>query len=467
MSIRLIALYIFVAGLSIYAWKDWFKSLCGLILLMGIFEHEDMPKTLFGIQGLNPWNVLFLVIALAWVASRRREELIWDAPRHISVLLLMYLVVILIGVFRAIFDRSYIEDYPLKHLISEELINTLKWALPALLLFDGCRTRRRVIMALVCLLALYLIVSIQVVRFQPLSAAFGDSQALSRTRVRLGRYIGYSACDISTMLAGASWAFLAVLPLIRQRKYRVMGLISAGVVTYAQALTGGRAGFLAWGATGLILCLLRWRKYLILAPVVIVLLPIVFPAATMRMFSGFRQTDVTGQSTVDGYTVTSGRTLVWPQVIELISESSLVGYGRLGMQRTGLTQKLLEEDLGFPHPHNVYLETLLDNGIIGSLPIVLFWGILIVRSAVLFRSNNRLYSAVGCLALALMLAQVFGGIGAQHYYPRVSTLGMWGAAFLMLRVYVEEKRTQASMAVGEFFREETLGLVPVTAASAY
>jgi hypothetical protein len=34
MSIRITALYIVVTGLSIHAWKDWFKSLCGLILLM-------------------------------------------------------------------------------------------------------------------------------------------------------------------------------------------------------------------------------------------------------------------------------------------------------------------------------------------------------------------------------------------------------------------------------------------------
>ena len=43
MSIRITVLYLVVAGLSIYAWKDWFKSLCGLILLMAVIEHEDMP----------------------------------------------------------------------------------------------------------------------------------------------------------------------------------------------------------------------------------------------------------------------------------------------------------------------------------------------------------------------------------------------------------------------------------------
>ncbi|MBN1506414.1 MAG: O-antigen ligase family protein [Sedimentisphaerales bacterium] len=454
MSIRHVALYVVIAGLSMYAWKDWFKSLCGLLLLMAVFEHEDMPKAVFGVQGLNPWNMLFVMVAIAWAASRHREGLLWDMPRHISVLLLIYLAVILIGVLRAVFDRAYIADYPLKNLISEELINTVKWALPAILLFDGCRTRRRVVMALVCILAVYVIVAIQVGRFMPPGAAFGDSGSLDRLRVRLGRYIGYSACDISAMLAGASWAILASLPLIRRRKYRIMGWILAGVVAYGQSLTGGRAGFVAWGATGFILCLLKWRKYLILAPVVVILLPAVFPAAAARMLSGFGQTDVSGQSVRDDDTITSGRNRMWPRVIDKIGESPVVGHGRLAMKRTGLYQKLLDEDLPFAHPHNVYLETLLDNGLLGSLPIVLFWGILIFRSAVLFRSPNRLYAAIGGLSFALLVSQAFAGIGAQHYYPRVSTVGMWVAAFLMLRVSVEEERAQAGVVADESTREE-------------
>jgi len=446
MSIRVTALYIFVAFLCIYAWKDWFKSLCGLILLMAIIEHEDIPKTMFGIQGFNTWNILFVVIFLAWVVNRRREGLTWDMPRHINVLLLMYLGVIMVGFLRAVFDRSNIQYYPLKNLISEELINTIKWTLPGLLLFDGCRTRRRVIMALVCILGTYLIVAVQVARFMPPGAAFGDGELLNRSRIRLGRYIGYSACDISAMLAGAFWGVLATLPLIRRKKYQWIGLMLASLVVYGQALTGGRAGYLAWGGTGLIFCLLRWRKYLVLVPVVVILLPVVFPAATNRMLSGFGGTDVSGQSVTDDYTVTSGRTLMWPYVIDKIGDSPLVGYGRLAMMRTGLYDKLLQEDLSFPHPHNVYLEILLDNGILGSLPIFLFWGILAIYSAILFRSDNRLCSAVGGMALALTLAQMFAGVGAQHYFPRISTLGMWAGVFLMLRVHVEEKLRQPLMA---------------------
>ena len=445
MSIRLAALYILVAGLSIYAWKDWFKSLCGLILIMAVIHHEDMPTNILGIQGFNVWNILFLMIFLAWAANRRREGLTWDMPRHIVALLLLYLGVIVAGFLRAVLDRSHIEWYPLKDLVSEELSNTIKWVLPAMLLFDGCRTRKRTVLAFACLLVMYLLLSVQVVKRMPLESALGGAgERIQYTRLKICRSIGYSACDMSTILAGASWGMLAALALVRTKKCRLFVLAAAGLIAFGQALTGGRAGYVAWGATGLVLCLAKWRKYLLLAPVVVLLLPILFPGATERMFFGFGQTDVTGQEVVDDYEATSGRTLIWPIVIDKIGDSPVIGHGRLAMARTGLRDKLWTE-LGesFPHPHNMYLETLLDNGILGSIPILLFWAMMLVYSTRLFRSDNHLYAAVGGLSLALMLAQLVAGLGAQHFYPRESTLCVWAAMFLALRVYVEEQRTQA------------------------
>jgi len=443
MSLRVLAVYVIVVSLSVYAWKDWFKSLCGLIVLVAVVEYRGMPRSVLGIQGLNPWNVLFLSTVLAWAASRSARGLTWDMPRRLSIVLLLYLGVILFGFLRALFDRSYIEDYPLTHLISEELINTLKWACPGVLLFDGCRTRKQVIMALACVLVLYLLIALQTTVNLPLGGVLSDSDTMNYARVKLNRRMGYNASDVSTMLAGASWGMLAVLPLIRKKRYWPAIFMMVGLIFVGQALTGGRAGYIAWAATGFVLCVLKWRKQLILVPVLLLLLPIVFPSAVDRMFAGFGETDAAGQATVDDYAMTSGRLVAWPRVIDKIGESPLIGHGRLGMRRTGVSARLMADlNESFPHPHNVYLETLLDNGILGSLPICAFWGIVIMYSARLFRNANHLYSAVGGLTLSLTLAQVVGGIGSQHYFPRESTMALWTSAFLAIRVFVEEKQSQ-------------------------
>ncbi len=453
MSIRILALYVVVTGLSVYAWKDWFKSLCGLILLMAVFEHGDMPKAMFGIPGCNPWNVLFLAIVLAWLVNRRREGLWWDMPGLLTWLLLAYLGVIVIGVLRAIFDPSHLEGYlhGTMGMIFEELINRVKWALPGILLFDGCRTRKRAVMALTCILVLYFLIAVEVVRNMPFEAALGSNlRIMEHARLKLNERVGYQATDLAVLLAGGCWGLLAALPLIRAKACKVMVLAAAGVVTFSVALTGGRGGYLAWTAAGLTLCLIKWRRYLILAPIALVLLMAALPGARARMLKGFGQTDVMGQSTIDEDHVSGGRLVVWPYVIDKIGESPWIGYGRRAMQRTGLMEYLLithGRGDAVAHPHNVYLETLLENGIIGSIPIISFFMLMVVYSAKLFRSSNRLYAAVGGLALALMLTSLTGGLSGQHYFPQEHTLGIWAAILLSSRVYLEEKRVLAGARV--------------------
>ena len=443
MSIRITVLYLIVAGLVIHAWKDWLKSLCGLILLMTIIDHPDMPRSVLGIQGLNLWNVLFGVIFLAYVSSRRHERLAWDMPRHVSLLMLVYMAVIVFGVLRAAFDFTHMGDYTRRDLINEELINTVKWIVPALLVYDGCRTRRQVIMVLVSLLAMYFLFALQVIYFTPPEAALSDSGSIDRARMRCGKEIGYSVSDLSVMLGGASWGFLAALSLIRKKCYRAMILVCAGVVAFGQALTGGRGGYVAWAATGLFMCLAKWRKHLVLAPAVVMLLPVIFPGAAGRMMQGFGGTNVAGENIIDEDAVTSGRINFWPPIIEKINESPFVGYGRLAVKRTGVQDWLLKEygqSEAVAHPHNMYLETLIDNGILGSIPIWSLLGLAVVFSTRLFSSHNRLYSAVGGLALAVTLTSLIAGLSGQHYYPQEHTMGIWVAIFLSLRVSVEEKR---------------------------
>ncbi len=433
--------------MAIYAWKDWFHSLCGLILMMAVMEHAYMPKNIAGIQGLNPWNVLFVSIFLAWLASRRREGLKWDMPGRLQLAMILYLGVIVLGFLRALYDRSYIGDYPAQSLISDELINTIKWVLPGLLLFDGCRSRQRLKLALVCLLGMYLIISLLVIRRMPFALVLGTaSENLMYTRKKLTRTVGYSAPDLSAFLAGASWAMVAAAPLVRRRIHKVWFFFAAGTAAFAQALTGGRAGYVAWGATGLILCLVKWRKYLILAPIVPIMLYVLLPGAADRMLTGFDHSDLAGESSVDSFVITSGRLQIWPYVIEKIEEAPIAGYGRLAMKRTGLTTFLGDkygDSEAFPHPHNMYLEFLLDNGIVGFIPVIAFFIIIGVYSLRLFRDSDPLLAAAGGTALALILAQLISGMGSQHFYPKESTVCMWAAIFLSVRVYIDRSKLRA------------------------
>lgn len=463
--IRLTLLALFVAFLCVYAWRDWYKSLCGLILMMAVIEHPDMPKELMGIQGLNPWNITLLFVVMAWAKERRNEGLKWDMPGGTTFLLVVYLITVLIGFFRllgqsdqffAVYAMQGLEVPGIANLWSEFIINTIKWVLPGLLLFDGCRNRTRLNWAVVATLGIYLLLAVQVIRWMPMSTITSGAQLTERSLKILVNEVGYHRVNLAVMLAGAAWAIFAVRPLTTLKAHHFWISAASLVTVFGLALTGGRAGYATWAAVGFLLAMLRWRKYLIIAPIIVGIVISFVPAVQERFTQGFtaetRDTNERLHGAVqiqggepDAYTITAGRNVAWPYVIDKIADAPFFGYGREGMQTTGTSARLWAE-LGenFPHPHNAYLQALLDNGFVGAVPIFLLYLILLKRSVSLFRdSRSPMFIAVGGMALGLVVALLIGSMGSQSFYPREGSVGMWCAIGLMMRVYVERAKAIA------------------------
>ncbi len=447
--IRLGALYLFGFGLAVFAWRDWFKALCGLILMMAVIQHPDMPKSLFGIQGLNLWNVVLVSVMLAWLDARRRERLRWDMPGHVTVLFLMYMAVVVVSFLRLIPQRDVLsDDFTLGGIVSEYFVNALKWVLPGILLFDGCRSRERFNWAVACTLGVYVALGIQVIKWMPLEYALSGDALEARSSKILSNEVGYHRVNLSMMLAGASWAIFSCRSLVRGA-WRWLAVCALAVVClFAQSLTAGRTGYATWALVGLVLCLLRWRRYLLLAPVAVIVLMTTVPGAAQRFTKGFGSTEdeLLEESSVDEYEVTSGRNLIWPYVIAKIGERPVFGYGRLGMKTTGL-QDFLWTELreGFPHPHNAYLEMLLDNGFVGLVLVLPFYLVVVAKGFSVFRdARSPVFPAAGGVMISLVLALLVAALGSQTFYPREGSVGMWCAIGLLLRVERERARALAS-----------------------
>ena len=286
--IRFTLLWLFVVTVSVYAWKDWFKALCGLILMMAVIQHPDMPKSLAGIQGLNPWNVVLASTMGAWLVARQREGSQWDIPRHIAVLFVLYMGVAFIAFVRMMLDSDALHE-PMGYLVGEHLINVFKWVIPGIMLFDGCRTRARFKWAIFSVLALYFLLAVQVIRWVPLEYAMEGDKLQARSHKVIAREIGYHRVNMSMMLAGASWAIFVVGATARSWSPRLLLLAASLVVVFGQSLTAGRAGYGTWAVIGLLLCLVRWKRYLFLAPVVALGLVSFVPGVSERMSAGFSE----------------------------------------------------------------------------------------------------------------------------------------------------------------------------------
>jgi O-antigen ligase len=174
-----------------------------------------------------------------------------------------------------------------------------------------------------------------------------------------------------------------------------------------------------------------------------IMVGIALPGVRQRLFQGFggREGDFIVET--NDYEITSGRNIAWPRVISKITEAPFLGYGREAMITTGLRDDLLYElDESFPHPHQAYLELLIDNGIVGFLMVIPLYFLMLFRSVPLvLERSDPLVCAVGCAAFSLVLALMVGGFGGQTFYPREGAVGMWAAIGLMLRVSVQREHS--------------------------
>lgn len=442
MSLRIIALSLIVLFLMTYSWRNWFNALLGAIVLFAFLDHPDMPRSIAGVPGLTLWNLLMLVIVVAWLNQRIDEDNMQECPKNVRVAFYLYITVVVIACVRAFIDPSRYYDGTRFDILMEYLVNSLRFLLPALMLFDGCRSRERVLYALAAILSLYFILALLSIKAMGLHFDLSSGSELSSRAARvLSRNVGYHRVDLSMMFAGASWAVIAFSRQFDRLLIKLTLWGSAGIFLLGLAVTGGRTGYVTWGLIGLFLCMVRWRKLLVLIPVVVAAVITFIPAVRERMLQGFGQQKGGIVFETDTSSITSGRTDLWPRVIEEIGNAPVLGYGRIGFIRSGL--RAWAQDHGeeaIAHPHNAYLEMLLDNGLLGSCCAMPIYILLLRRSFQLFVDREDVLCEVtGGIALSLVIALFAAAIGAQTFYPREGVVGMWAALAVALRLSVQRQ----------------------------
>lgn len=444
MSLRVIFCLLLVLGFSWYAYRNWFTSLCAAVCLMAFVKHPDMPRNVAGLPGFNLWNILIANVLIAWWIQRRNEGPTSAVPKAFKVVLYLYFAVVFTAFLRFFIHPTNYYAGTRMDIFLDYFVNSIRFLIPAFLFFDGCRTRERAIGAMGAIVLFYFLLAVQVVRYMGFHPDFSGSELSGRASRIIQHSVGYDRVDMSMMLSGASWAALALSNAVEKKwhKWSLRGM--ALVIMLGHALTGGRTGYVTWGIVGLILCVLRWRKLLPLIPVAVIAVVALMPSVRERMLAGFG--GQTGNIVVqqDDSAITSGRSIVWPVVIAQIKKAPLFGYGRLGMVTTGLADYVRDKlEDSFPHPHEAYLEMMLDSGIIGLLCVLPIYLLSLKRSAGLFLDRSDvLYEAAGGMALALVLALLFASFGAQTLYPRESVVGMWAAIGVALKISVERQREQ-------------------------
>ena len=444
----------------VYAWRNWFVSLCGLILLTTLSQHHDMPRTMLGIAGLNPWNLVLGVILVAWLTQRRPG---YDhPPRYFLVAFAAYVALLVLGGVRAMFDSEVMVARGhwagQNRLLFDLILNPLKYVLVGVLFFDGCRTRRQAWLGVHTLLLLGLLHALMMYKTMKGIVFLGNYEDARRMTDKM---IGLHANDLAGLLTFAFWSLIVYATLIKGR-WRWAGIAAAVVILPAIVGCYSRAAFVANVGLALALGVVRWRKLLFLFPLAAVVVILLFPRVATRLTMGLTGEAVSVTGETDWNEVTAGRTEnLWMPTLEQIAEAPLIGHGRLAIWRTHCYDEILAREGNVAtHPHNSYLEMLLDSGMVGlSVVLVLLVSLGWMATSMLRSRGDVLVTLAGGMGFVAVVNVAILGLSGQFFYPKESMLWLFCATGLTLRAWCV-RGTAVAGSTGRFDAIAKPGLLP-------
>ncbi|MBX3394879.1 MAG: O-antigen ligase family protein [Phycisphaerae bacterium] len=443
--LRLTLLYLFVCGLAVVAVRRWFLALCGLVFLTVLTQHPNMPREIAGIQGLNPWNASFLAIFSMWILTRHNDPPRAQTPPRVALIVLSYASVLTLTGLTAVMDSDSMHAdgraiASARDVFVETIINPMKYLMVGIMFYDGATTRLRVKQAVFTAVGSGAAYAALMYKSLKTGVFTMDYSAARRATDKL---VGLYANDMGEVLAFTLWAGLIAVLLIQRHWLKFGWLLANAAVVPCFAVLKSRAGFLAFCATGLVLGVLKWRRILLALPIVLLSVVVFAPNVVDRVMTGVASDGIADS---DWDAISAGRTTyLWPAALNQFVDSPIFGRGRFTILRTGMYDAIYDVAGGVPtHPHNSYLEMLIDAGVIGlAICLISMAGLARSGLALMRQRYDPLMTAVGAIGLIGVVTELSAGVAGSSFYPGQSAvpyLCIWG---VLLRAVVE-KSAQAA-----------------------
>lgn len=429
----------YMIALAVIASKDWYKALCMLLVLTVFSQRPDMPRYLFDIPGMSPWNLCFAIVLVFWVAQRHMGPARAAASHGASTIFMLYMLLIVVtGLVATIDARSASgNQFDAQGFFIDGVVNPFKYAFMGYLFFEGAVTRKRVTMGLLCVVGGDLIYGLMM--FKTMGPRVFTINYIDARRLT-DKLIGLYANDIAQVLAFAIWAALLIALVLRKRWMRRLAFFLAAITFPPFISLKSRAGYVGLLTSGVLLGALRYR-------IILILLPLGVGTVWLCMASVRDRFLMTG---TPGEEITAGRmTELWPPVIRQIPQSPIWGHGRFGILRAHCYQVMVDEGIEVPlHPHNAYLEMLLDAGVLG-MGICLAGMIGLTRASwgLSKMKDDPLVSTTGLVSLMAIATIMTVGLSGASFYPVQSTLPyicLWGA---VMRMWTEIQHSRQNVPV--------------------
>jgi O-antigen ligase len=365
-----------------------------LVLLMPIANTSLFPHELFGITGLNPFNLLLLLTLMSYFLPRfiRRETYTLFPLYFYGLYLLPVLVAGLIG-------TTHVGQIPFSLDITEGLkfdnafgyyrdlvIRPLFMLIVAFLLAAAVRDSKSPERFLG--LGLFAVIVLAIIEVGILLWRGYGIFALSHSQYR-------DLLSVSGMHANQMGPFFAVafgISLFMRAETtgwwpRLLATLAIGISSVAGMLTFSRGGVVIFAVVILIyLVSRRSLKTIAMSLIFVVLAALLAPSEFYERITLGTEGGTTLSASKNDE-LSAGRGYIWSKAVPDIPGALATGNGVGSFMWSDAIRSGAVRFMG--HPHNTYLRTLLDFGLVGSTLLLLFFRKLFKgwRSA---RSDQRL-----------------------------------------------------------------------------
>lgn len=452
-------------GVLVYAQINWFRALLILIVYTAVTDHPGVPNPI-QMKGVTDWSLMLLAVAAGWLVHRVALPRPVDVPISAWVVVGLYLLAELIATARLALNVEEFEarsalvsdlflQYSAKAVFVDMVYTPVRYMFMGFMLLDGIRSSRDLKLAIAAVLAAVVVYALIVNRQIPLGLLLVQDEDMRRV---FQKWTTRNPNDLARDLAAAFWTLFAATQL-RTIDWRIR-LAAAPLmfcVLLALAHSHSRGGYLGFVVGGLALALAaRWWRIPVLIGGVALAVALFAPNIVERVMTGFDA--ASGQADVRA--VTAGRSVMWAAALDHIQDSPLIGHGAYGYVVSGAMEESMRLDGGELHPHNAYLQSLLDHGILMSpfrlLPLVWTFGLGVVLLRT--RRSDALRLA-GAAAMSFSGVALTMGLTGQQFGLTQNMYLFWCVAGLTMRAACMPDVVCAPLA--EFApRETTTALAP-------
>jgi len=400
-----------------------------------------MPRQMFGIVGINPFNLLFgaIIVVVILRIIVRGSTIRFTESFYLPLLLIFLLQGIAILRFQ---NASHIPILENAHWLTR-FFKPMQYVILLILIINFIRSKQIPLLSIIILLGLLVAGGILFSEWLRYGFAMTTSLSVNRTHLLWANPVLGHKVNWGTMF---TLSFFFVLAILGQRFYRwnltlrVLSWVSLGLIGFMIAMSLARVAYVCF-VVGISYFFWKRGRFQLLVILIILALAVSILPEMVRLRASQDLPTAWNVDTVNR--LLSGRlNAIWIPAAQSFLENPLFGKGFNGAGVYLLGQA------HFTFPHSGYIATLCDMGIVGL--VVMIW--LFVS---LWRYCGRIYLntkfqltrrlSLGCRAQILILA--LSNLTSDHsfFYNPIVVAPFFPSVAMLFALYRQELESQKAV----------------------